>query len=168
MDKKLPTITLILSVLFLALAITALVVGSYNSRTYNQMIKAPILKTRSEIPKYKDSGFLITGLLKSDPSLNEPLTIELPDGDVILKPGFVLSRDADSIFKTGSQITIYAVIESIKEMDKLKGYELYLGTPNQYINYHSSPYNSYMTYVRIFIGLALIFFLFSLLINIKK
>lgn len=68
----------------------------------------------------------------------------------------------------GNDITIYAINYKDDTFQGVKGYELYPGNPRQYINFLSSPYNEYMVYVRIFIGVALLLFLLSIVLNIKK
>ena len=70
--------------------------------------------------------------------------------------------------KPGGDVTIYAVNYKNDNFIGVKGYELYPGNPKQYIEFLKSPYNSYMLYVRLFIGLSLLFFLVSIVLNIKK
>lgn len=70
--------------------------------------------------------------------------------------------------KPGGDVTIYAVNYQDDSFIGIKGYELYPGNPKQYIEFLKSPFNAYMLYVRLFIGVALLLFVVSIVLNIKK
>ncbi len=197
MIKKLPVIILIISIICLISAVTTLVIGSNKSRIFNQMNNTKAAFSISDIKGYGEKPFLLSGVVEKNHNTlqgslltyervvdgeskgieSQELTITLDDGSVKLMDGYgiadfnkVLTRENDILrgIKAGSEITIYSV--SYKEIDELviKGYNLYPGNPGQYTNFLSSPFNTYMVYVRVLIGLALIFFLLSIVLNIKK
>lgn len=197
MQKRVSLALLVLSITCLGIAITALLIGSEKSKLYNQMKKTPIIRSLKEIKDSNDRPFLLLGYISPEhPTLKEKLvtytlfkdnirqddktqslTILLPDGKIELINDYTISDynfiiDIDDTvlkgIKPGSDITIYAI--TIKEDGrlKIKGHQLYPGRPDQYLRYLSSPFNSYMLYVRIFIGLALLFFTTSIILNIKK
>lgn len=136
------------------------------------MRKSPIARSLKDIHKLKKDGFIITGYLKSEinTKILPDIEIELLDSNVKIEKGFkyYLDNSDSKIIRAGSTVSIYSALNKINNQEIINGYELYPGTPEQYINFLSSPYNSYMVYVRVFIGLAIIFFLFSIVLNIRK
>jgi len=107
------------------------------------------------------------------PSIN----LSLEEVDIKLKENYSIADfntqfiDGDKHYygiKPGSDVTIYVIPYHNDDFSGLKGYELYPGTPAQYLNFLSSPYIYYMIYVRFFIGIALLLFLLSMVINIRK
>lgn len=197
MKSKLPLISLIISIICLAGAVLSVTIGASKSQIYNQMKKAPPITRISEIKKIGDNPFLLSGNIpifhktitdnlvayttttyEGEKLLKNPeLTITLDDGSIQLVEGYELSGYNREIcykgtsfqgIKSGSDVTIYAVANSLDGELAAIGYQLYPGSPAQYINYLSSPYNAYMIYVRIFIALAVIFFIFSTFLNKKK
>ena len=197
MKIKLPAISLALSSLCLIGAITTVIIGSSKSRIYNQMRKAERVSTIAKIKTMNNNPFLLSGRIKIfHPTIADnlvayntisyegeiiekrpELTISLEDGDIALLSGYDLNEYNREIcyhgtshqgIKSGSDITIYAIVDKMTPTIAIRGHELYPGSPDQYINYLSSPYNAYMIYVRAFIAIALIFFIFSTVLNRKK
>lgn len=197
MNKKLPLFVLLLSIIFLISALITLGIGSNKSRIYNQMKDAIRVTSIKEINRLKDESFLLSGYIEKDHTkqlkdlvayikksdrkllklVNPALEIKLEDGSINLIGGYGIAdynkiyNDKKTIIngiKSGVDITIYSIKYKNISENSIKGYELYPGTADQYINFLSSPFNSYMMYVRILIALALIFFIFSIVINIRK
>lgn len=196
MIKKLPLILLILSVFSLISAVIVLLTGSSHSKIYNQMKNSDVVTTIEELKERGNKPFLLYGYIDRDHktvydnmiSYSEEsgesikteapqLKITLKDGTIDLNSGYGLAatnseeRSGTRVLKgikPGNDITIYGINYSRDEFNGIKGFELYPGNPDQYISFLSSPFNSYMIYVRLLIGVALLLFLLSLLINIKK
>lgn len=172
MQSKLPVLTLCLTILFLVSAVVTLIIGSNNSSIYNQMKKSPIARSKKEIKKLNGDGFIISGFLKEERTSNSLKNIEivLNDTDVKIEDGFsyYMETEKPDKLREGTPISIYSAINIVDGKEVINGYELYPGTPEQYINYLSSPFNSYMVYVRVLIGLSIVFFLFSIVLNIRK
>ncbi len=194
---KLPLIFLLTSLLCLILTIVTLFIGAPTSKLYYQMKRSEIIDNIAGILNSDKKPFLLSGHIdikhktlennlvtyqfKQEDDIinvqNPTLEIVTKGGKVILEKGYgladfneVVKQPSRELFgiKTNSDITIYAISSKVKDSIRLTGYELYPGTPNQYIKFLSSPFNSYMVYVRIFIGLSLLFFLLSIVLNIKK
>ncbi len=197
MNKKFPLVVLSLSILCLVAAVTSLMVGSKKSRVYNQMKNVKIVESLFDINNMKDDPFLLSGYVENDnrPLKEDMIAYAVYKDDLIIEQftpelsvtigtnrlplleGYSLAdfnkniKSENNTFKgirNGSQITIYSIMDKKDGEPILKGYELYPGTPTQYISFLSSPFNTYMVYVRVFIGLAVVFFLFSIVLNIKK
>lgn len=152
------------------------------------MRETKILEDYSDIISTGKKPFLLYGYLDLDhkivnkkmvATINEcpELNISLGEKSINLFKGYnladtnvTLEENGQTIqgIKPGGDVTIYAVNYEEDNFIGLKGYELYPGNPKQYIEHLKSPYNSYMLYVRLFIGIALLFFLISLVLNIKK
>jgi len=193
---KLPIIFLGLSIISLLVAILFLIVGSRESRLYNQMKKATVVSQYNDIINSGNSSFLLHGYIKIDhKTVNKnmvasetieegvvsknfpPIIISLGDKDITLKNDYEIADFNISIndqtrtiqgIKPGGEVTIYAVNCKDEDLLMVKGYELYPGSPKQYINFLKSPYSYYMIFVRFLIGVALLHFLVSIVLNIKK
>lgn len=197
MNKKLALSVLITSILCLISALILLFTGSNKSRIYNQMKTAKRIESIAGIKNSADESFLLTGYIEKDhnkvkkdlvaytkiskgkniKTVNPELKINLEDGVVHLKSGYDIADSNKNYtkndityngIKSGIDVTVYAIQYKNSKDITLKGYEIYPGSADQYINFLSSPFNSYMIYVRVLIALAMIFFIFSIVINIKK
>lgn len=196
MINKAPVILLISSLICLAISILILKYGSKESKIYNQMKECDIVSSLDGLESMGNKPFLLYGYIKSDHKatpqnivayietvgetkyLYSPeLEISLGDSSITLQNGYGLAdynayketnRYILEGIKSGNDITIYAINHKDEKFSGIKGYELYPGNPRQYVNFLASPYNEYMVYVRIFIGVALLLFLMSIVLNIKK
>lgn len=188
---------LILSIISLVFAVIFLLIGSGKSGVYNQMKKALIVDDYSSIINAGNEPFLLHGYVGISHKTvqknmiasrtfngevvidkNSPvITISLENGNIHLIDDYSIADYNINIqdgkysiegIKPGGEVTIYAANYKDDSFSGVKGYELYPGNPKQYISFLESPYNSYMLFVRLFIGLALLLFLISIVLNIKK
>lgn len=185
--RTLPITSLILTIIFLALAVVTLLVGSNKSKVYNQMKQAVIVDNFTDLIDSNSKPFLLLGYIGLEHKSTDGMVATLdssPELSILLgsqstrlfkdyklaDTNMSIEKDGQIIegIKPGGDVTIYAVNYKDDNFIGIKGYELYPGNPKQYIEFLKSPYNAYMLYVRLFIGLSLLFFLISIVLNIKK
>jgi hypothetical protein len=188
LGRIVPILLLIFSILSLGIAVVTLLIGSGRSRIYNQMRETTVIESYDDIISAGREPFLLHGYLNNEHEtvienmvatreLSPEITVTLNKNSIKILQGYDIADYNISVevdgsitegIKPGGDVTIYAVNYKDDNFNGIKGYELYPGNPKQYINFLKSPYNQYMVYVRVLIGVSLLFFLVSIVLNIKK